>query len=144
MGDGGGPGEMFFVGGAWKGTAADFDETSEPLTVPCFVASRREEATYYAANLPADDDGLRRVLELAPVRPWKLILMDDTKRGQELLAGLGIPFGKPADVAMAVMAAGFDGIALDGRGSGLHVILNDARLIRHVETHPVAGPAPRP
>jgi hypothetical protein len=138
------PGETIWNEPVWKGTASDFSEETETLRSPCFVATLHDEALHYARTLPVKGKAVRRVMELRPVRPLRLVLMDRTEHGQRLLADLGIAWTKPAGVSAALKAVGYDGLALDGGASGFHLVLNDGALVRLERTVPLEEPSPRP
>lgn len=128
----------------WKGTASDFSEETETLRSPCFVATLHDEALHYARTLPVEGEALRRVMELNPVRPLRLVLMDGTGHGGRLLADLGIAWTNPVGVSTALKGAGYDGLALDGGSSGFHLVLNDGALVRLERTVPLDEHSPRP
>jgi hypothetical protein len=130
-----------WIGELYKGTSDVFDETSEVLKSPAFFATSEEEALYYASFLPNKGDSNRRVMTFQPSRPLRLLAFERGMDSQLILVSLGLPTQmNPKSLASAVMALGYDGIALDGGDSGWHIILGDASLMRHIRTQQINTP----
>lgn len=127
-----------------KGTAIEFDEASEPLRAPAFLATHEAEASYYARKLAAEEGARRRVVTYRPTRELRFLLLDEDHA--TTLADVGIEAGPARAMAWAAGAKGYDGLALDGGESGQHVVLLDTALLRHVVTNapePDEAPSPR-
>jgi hypothetical protein len=134
--------EMTWTAPLTKGAAKPFDEVNRLLSAPCFLASHLPEAEYYARTLQTEEEGHRRIIHYAPIRPLRLLQLGKDGDDRKQLKSLGINPGlSAAKLAFAVQAQGFDGVALwGGEASGWHIVSADPSLFAYVGTVPLDAP----
>lgn len=142
MGEGAEPVVCGWEGDLFKGVATPFDEATERLRSPCFLATGRPEAIHYASTLPGDDAD-RRLLAYRANRPLRLVRLDAGSDWEAVMARVGVKTGSPVAMARALLGEGYDGLMLDDGLGEYHVVLGSSDVVDHAWTEPLA-PAPSP